>query len=495
MTLGAALVSTFVLVRQGNLGYDHSAYLANAVKIVRNSLASDAPLAAIVRGLDAITWKPPLFTAWLALGSDLLPALPNPSLLLWATVLPFLATSALVYMVCLRLGGSRAGLMGLLVYGGSVCTMSLVCHIMVETTLSLFVLLSLCLLASLSLRPRVSVAAVAGVASGLGMMTKISFAAFLSAPVVFVFGMFLIKGPKRRGLMLAATFGVGVLLIALPWYARNWQTAVAYAQWCSDFPRMLGYEAMLTPWFRIKSIFFELLGMGAVVAASIALLAGKTTVAPMNAAKREFTVLFALAIVPMAILELAFSFYEARHLMPIVPAFAVLTGLFVDSRIGRHPNPRVGWSCWLALAAGVAVSIFTVSQERISKTDWRMIQVLDEIGDDRREMTAGVIGGSYDWNTQKFELFDILGRGPRFRFAEFSTFAFLAPDWKNRLRACDMVIIVEQLDQDIQQLAPKLNDAVSRAIDVAKESGFVPLVHPRATECSGVAFMVQRTGN
>lgn len=495
MALGAVLVATYVVVREGNLGYDDSAYLGKAVTIARNALASDSPISALAHDLALIRPKPPLFTAWLALGAILLPTLPNPALLLWATVLPFLATSASIYAVCFRLAGSRAGLLALLAYGGCVCTMSLACQVMVETTLSLFVLLALYALTSLSLRPKLRVAAMAGMACGLGMMTKLSFAAFLAVPVIFVLGALLIKGPRPRNLMLTAAFGFSLLLFALPWYAQNWQQAVVYARWCSKFPEMLGYEALLTPWFRIKSVFFELLGIGSVVAAGIAFFAGKNTTGPMNREKRQFAVLSALAVVPMVTLEFTFSFYEARHLMPVAPVFAVLTGLFVDSRIGRNPNPCIHWCSWLALVAGVAISIFMVARQRNSRTDWRMVQVLDEICDDRRKLEMGVVGGSYDWNTGKFELLDSLGKGPRFRFSDFSTSAFLTPDWQDRLGACDMVVIVENLDQDIRQLAPKLNDAIPRVLETVKDSGFVPLVLPRATECAGVTFMVPRNGN
>lgn len=491
MAIAGIAAAACVASRDGNLAYDDSQYVRNGIRIAHAAIESRTPLHTLAAGVLKSSPKPPLYTAWVAVGATFFPPLPNVSLLIWSTVPLFVATLMAVYAVTRRIQGARAGVIALLAYGGSACAMSLACQLWVETMLSLFVLVSLYGLTMLSLQPRGWSTVVVGVASGLGMLTKLSCAAFLAAPAMAVVALLLRRKPRLQAVAIVCACCGCLLLIAVPWYMRNWHAAIAYAKWCADFPRMLGYEELLTPWFRVRSFLGELLGFGPLAALGLSFLGCKTVESPQDIAASRFAMLFALAFLPSAILEFSGSFYEARHLMPVVPAFAVVVGMLIDSRVGPHARGARGWAPGLALAAGVIGSIVVVTNERTSHTDWKMIEVLDAVDVGRSPVQCGVIGGSYAWNTQKLELFDILGDEPRCRFTDFSTTAFLEKNWVDRLKACDVLIVVEQFDPHMQRLAPGLNDAVPRALEVAHNAGFAPCTKSWTQNCRGVTFLVR----
>lgn len=493
IAIAGIAAATCAVSREGNLGYDDSQYVRNGIKIAHAAVESRSPLRAFATGVLEASSKPPLYAAWIAVGATFLPPLPDVSLLVWSTGPLFVATMMVVYAVARRIQGARAGVIALLAYGGSACAMSLACQLWVETMLSLFVLVSLYGLTALSLQPRWWSAVVVGVASGLGMLTKLSCAAFLAAPAIAVVAVLFRRKPLLQAVAITCACCGCLLLIAGPWYMRNWHAAIAYAKWCADFPRMLRYEGVLTPWFRTKSFCGELLGLGPMAALGMVFFGCKTVKFSQDIAANRFAMLFLLAFLPAAVLGFSGSFYESRYLMPVVPAFAVVVGMFVDSRVGPHALGVAGWAPWLFLVAGVTGSVFVVTNERISHTDWKMIDVLDAVDVGRSPVECGVIGGSYAWNMQKLELFDILGDEPRCRFTDFSTTAFLGKNWIDRLKACDLLIVVEEFDLHVQRLAPGLNDAVPQAIEVARSVGFAPCTKSWARTCQGVTFLVRDT--
>jgi 4-amino-4-deoxy-L-arabinose transferase-like glycosyltransferase len=173
----------------------------------------------------AFTQYPPLTHVLGAIGT----------LIAGQNVAPAVLAAAVVFVPLLVLGLYRAGTLigdrwtGALAVIFAIGTPMIITQsraFMLELGLTALVAVSVWLLLASNRFEKVVPAAVAGVAVGLGMLTKQTFAFF----IVGLVAVMVLRGGWRnvRGLV---AFGLPVLLLAAPWYAVHWSDLRETSEW------------------------------------------------------------------------------------------------------------------------------------------------------------------------------------------------------------------------------------------------------------------------
>ena len=146
---------------------------------------------------------------------------------LYLNALMISATMLFVYLLGKRMTRPTVGLAAALLAAGYPLAVGLTRILLVETTLMALVALTLLALWASEGFSHFVWSIIAGLALGLGLLTKVFFPVFVVAPVLFVAWQALAafrrgNHPQRRRILINALLVLGiVLVIAGPWYAIN----------------------------------------------------------------------------------------------------------------------------------------------------------------------------------------------------------------------------------------------------------------------------------
>ena len=195
----------------------------------------------------------------------------------------------------------------------------------------------------------------AGIAAGLGILTKHSALVLLPALAVVP----LLRNRSRTDFVNAAFALLAALALAGPWYARNLQLA----GWGGVLPAPGAYDAqaldtsiatLLTFWSDRAEwgLPFSIAATaGVLLAAAQILFARVDTVVPKA---RQRILLFAAFIIPYQLLWWQGFSYQTRYLLASAPMFAALGGYSIDWLLQRMPVlARMPQPAVLGLAAGL----------------------------------------------------------------------------------------------------------------------------------------------
>jgi hypothetical protein len=184
----------------------------------------------------------------------------------------FALTLVMTYFPARRLGGSRAaGALAVILV--CLCPQVLAAVIRFGTECPLYLATAATIWFLVrewdSPKPRASGWIALGVALGVGALSKATFA-MIGGPVllltVLATWLRLTRGPRIAFLVKAGVIG---LVIALPWWAKNWRFAMGFAEYSMNFERHSLGESSPAVWGRYLRAFFSQ-GMGPLAAAVMA---------------------------------------------------------------------------------------------------------------------------------------------------------------------------------------------------------------------------------
>lgn len=184
-----------------------------------------------------------------------------------------------------------------------------------------------------------------GVVFGLGLLTKWTFVVFVGMPAIFL----LDRLRHHRDLGAVEVwfgFGLGVL-IALPWYVTHFDRVRAFVDWNREQPFWhLADPNTASGWlFYVERLPHMMGGIGAVL-----LLIGIG--AALVRTRREGVVL-AWLLVPLIVFTiLGTKDFDGRHLLPALPAAALLGALCVTA-----PWAPARLLAWLLVLAAVPLNL------------------------------------------------------------------------------------------------------------------------------------------
>jgi hypothetical protein len=311
--------------------WDHANHLERAVLCARDLRAGD------VRAiLERSSFYPPLATCVTGALSLAVPTDAAGG----ATMIGFLGLGMVaVYLLGARLAGGRVGVAAALLFGAAPFVVFSTLRFQLDLPLAAMVALALAALAMTDGLTRLGPALVFGVVSGLGMLTKPTFALYVLPPTVLL----LVLGGRRAlpGAALATVIAAG---LSLPWFG----------------PRLLGLGAQVDarafaqaaesghpdPFTLVGLTFYpKLLGHQIGLATTLLLAAGIV----IAAIRRQWFLLVA-GLAPFVVLELIRN-KNLRYSLPALGALAVLAALALDALPGR-----------LRRVAGVALVVLGLVQ-------------------------------------------------------------------------------------------------------------------------------------
>lgn len=324
----AAIVLVWVALDRRPPEWDHANHLERAVLCARDLGRGDFEAA-----LDRSSFYPPLVLCSAGL---VYRVLPSDALAGQLVILAFLGLGMVAtYGLARRLGGGPAGLAAALLFATAPFVVFLTVRFQIDLPLAAIVAVAVWTLVESERFSRVSWSLLTGVALGLGMLTKPSFAAYVGPPLLVV----LARVRGRAAWLNAAVAVVVAGVISVPWYgprlaglplqigARSFRQAAESGH--PDPLTWVGltfYPRWLLPQLGVVAVLLFLAGVAIAVR------------------RRQGTLLVAL-LVPFAIVELIQN-KNLRYSLPLLPIAAVVAGLaFATIPV------RARW--WVGVAAGI----------------------------------------------------------------------------------------------------------------------------------------------
>lgn len=238
---------------------------------------------------------------------------------------------AAVYVLGRRLAGPAVGLVGALLLAVSPVAVHTAHMVRPDVVLQVFVTIGLVALLRVGPRPRHD--ALAGALIGLATAVKFSGAFLVPS---YLLRRALAPGPRVKGVLLAATAGLTVFLLATPYALINAREFVAgvqtqvgyhYEEGEGAFASGLGMApAYALAWVRALGLPAALLALGGAVVA-------------LRADARRWLPLIALPVVTLTVMATQ-RFLFSRHLLPSLAVTALLAGLAVE-RLARAASRRI----------------------------------------------------------------------------------------------------------------------------------------------------------
>ena len=238
-----AMLAGIVLSRRGNLAWDDADYLRRGLANARTA-ESAGGLKVLFRGFECLLHeapKPPWLVAWIQIGAIAFTRHNLDVLIVYSSVVPYAFLLVAVIGIGRWLSGAWGGLFVLVCLVSSPYSLAFGAQVMVETYLSLWVLLTYVLAARLLVRPSPRCGLALGTVVGLSLLTKLTIALFLPAPLFYVL-FHAIRPHSNRRLLLKTLLWSGILsvVIAGPWYALNAAQAVNFAIFSSRYDEVAG---------------------------------------------------------------------------------------------------------------------------------------------------------------------------------------------------------------------------------------------------------------
>jgi hypothetical protein len=414
---GSCYLAVELVQADYNLTYDDCGYLATGLGMTKYARG---------RGLTAPLWfawsalhvggRPPLLHIWIGLVCSAIGERHLGAVILLSTVLPFALVGAVVARVGSRLFGPVAGFFAVVALFASPWILLLGSRVYVETLLGGFLVWSLYRLAIMAVQPGWWTGALAGAGLALAAMTKLTGLVFLFAPCLYT-AVVMLRRPGGGRSAAKALLGAGLvaLVIAGPWYARNFASALTHARYSSRFNEYAGNPTVVPLAEGLTSLVTDVSGLCS-AGAVLVLLAGATArrywgppsqalAAPAEPLASHFLWGALLTSVTAAGLFLTLSYYETRFVAPVWPTLAVCLAGAV-----RPIGGRLGFARGAALAlivAGVFVSEWTFRAtlaENPWATDWACARLLEDLPGDARPLQVGLVGDAPEWNIWKVNL-------------------------------------------------------------------------------------------
>ncbi len=359
--------------------WDHANHLERAVNCARDLAAGD-----VTRLLERSSFYPPVVFCTAAL---VYRALPSDVAAGQATIVAFLGIGmAAAYLLGRRLASGTAGVVAALLFGSAPFVVYSSLRFQLDLPLASFVGATLVVLLRTDGFSRRGWSVVAGVALGLGMLTKPPFAAYVAPPLALV----ACRIRSRRALLhLAAAVLVGAAL-CLPWYGlRLFGLATQISNRSFKQAAESGYPDALS-WASLSYYprhFITLFGSLAV----LLFIAGLV----LAVRRRQWFALSAL-FPPFVLFELLQN-KNFRYALPLLPAATVVAGLGFDAVRGRSRRllgialVAVGAIQVSATVAGVPAGLEVpglrvplVPASPPVRADWRHREILRLIARDSR---------------------------------------------------------------------------------------------------------------
>lgn len=253
-------------------------------------------------------------------------------------------TLAAVYCITRRYGGDSAALLAVYVAGTMPMVYGLSRWFLTECAVTAMVCVCLWLLVDIDRDYRIRKVILLGVACGLGLLAKASFPLYVTIPLVF----FAWTGRAAGKRMNLAAFALPVILLAAPWYAFNYSSALQTAM-IAGTPE----TAHVYGWGNILSVgsagewLLNLANAGPVLYCLLLAILLLARVRSAGGPARKGLLLCGLWALPILFLGLS-HYRDVRWAAPLFPALAVGIGILLGPLLQRRG---------VALAACVLLSV------------------------------------------------------------------------------------------------------------------------------------------
>lgn len=315
--------------------WDHANHLERAVKCAR-----DLDAGAVQAILERSSFYPPLVPCAAGL---LYRRLPSDVAAGQAVIVLFLGIGmAAVYRLGRRVWSGPAGVAAAVMFGTAPFVVFSTLRFQLDLPLAAMVAVTLTALHASEGFDRLGWSLAAGVAAGLGMLTKPTFAVYVVPVALWV----LVRGSRRASLLKGALATVLAAAISLPWYGprifglptqlanRSFKNAVLEGKpEAFSAAGLLFYPTWIVPQLGVLTVLLALAGI-------------------VIAVRRRLIFPLVAVIVP-AIVVVLIPNKDLRYALPLLPAATVLAGLALDP----WPRlPRRGLAAALVIAGALQVS-------------------------------------------------------------------------------------------------------------------------------------------
>jgi len=505
-----AMLAAVVLSRQGNLAWDDADYLRRGLANARTA-ESAGGLMVLIRGFECLLHegpKPPWLVAWIQMGSIAFGRSNLNSLIIYASVVPYAFLLAAVIRIGRWQSGAWGGLLALVCLVSSPDSLSFGAQMMVETYLSLWVLLTYALAARLLVRPTRTCGLALGVMVGLALLTKLTIALFLSAPLVYVlWNTIRFHGDRRLLLKALCWSGLISLVIAGPWYALNTAKAVRFAIFSSRYDQVARDRAdRVTTGERVAAFVADVAGWPlAATLASAALFGSLPALRKSNRSsdrvieRSELQAHLArmtwLGAGTSAAALLVPSYFDPRFLLPIWPVVAIELGRRFAIMLPRfHAFPR----CLVSggLAASVLLACASVVRQPPIPTYWQTASLIDHLVSHYGIATLGNVGNCSEWNVCKTGLINELRDRPADCFVLHDLSKVPADQIHPMLSRLDAVVVLKRTDlpERLFNFSAGLNGSYSTVVEnVIQDPQFVLVPTPAVGGLPHLSVYIKET--
>ncbi|HEV2350946.1 MAG TPA: glycosyltransferase family 39 protein [Terriglobia bacterium] len=355
--LTATTVIWFVLDREPPW-WDDSFYLAKSL-LMFDALVDGGVAGYIKKFLSIIPNRPPLIAAlptpfYMIFGRD-----PRYAFGVNLLFVPVLLGS--VYLLGKKFWGKRAGLIAAYVVGTMPLMYGLARWYLVEFTLTALVSLAICILVESEDLRRFRMTLWFSFVCGFGLLLKVTFPLFVFPLFLFVFFRYLSSSkplaspdgtPATPRIKTLAALIFPPVLVALPWYFRNYQETIHLVLFAGFSPDADTYGT--GPVFSFRAIYTylsELAGSGtsyyyvllAIVLATLIVGSGKVWPFFQGLGKRQLAILLLWGL-PF-VLFLFGRNKNLRYVAPLLPVFGLVLAVALDFVLRTLPKWQTRLLC------------------------------------------------------------------------------------------------------------------------------------------------------
>ena len=465
---------------RGNLAWDDADYLRRGLSNARLA-ESGGPLLVLPRAIDRLLSeqpKPPWFVAWIELGVHAIGRSSVDFLILFSTIVPYSFLMLAVVLTGRWLRGPWGGLLALVCLAASPLSLAFGDKVMVETFLALWVLLVYSLTAHFVNAPSRRIAAALGLCGGLALLTKLTIAIFLPAPLIY--GCMHIVRNRALAPLVLKRLGLAVavcLAVAGPWYAKNAGPAVQFALFSSKYNEVATGTDRVPAARRAAEMLRDLAGwpLTGTVAASVLAAAvwGRKKPPELDeqgnrndVARICFTRMAWLGAGIAAAVLMFPAYFDTRFLLPIWPVLAVAIAASVCSSVPRLPSlPKT--LIGLGFAGSLALAFMSVAREPSFTTYWQTPVMIDDLVKRYGVSNLLNVGNCAAWNVCKTGLMNELRDDPGSCFVLHDLTRATEARAERLLEQADGVVVLGRSDlpDGVVQLAPGLNRRYSAVVE------------------------------
>ncbi len=417
LVLAAAAMTWLIVVCRCNWAWDdanylyHGIYHANQVSEQGNFYWLRLPYSLLFEST-----KPPLLTGLTAAVLLVFDKAENLAAVALVIGAAFLALTGAVWIISSVLFGRRAAAFAVLILLASPMTLWLGSDLMVETLLSLWILLTLYMGAGMLEQPTYLKSAALGLVVGLGMLSKLTFAGFVGFPALWLLVLYI----RRFGAGWHSFARLGVLLataalVALPWYLRNWESALHHVHSASTFYEFIGQEPLSTL-ERISRVSLDLAGIPLLVFFAVLILIPGSVQLKLLLSRGQRSTVFLqctfASILPILGMMLMSPYFNSRFMQPAWPLLAVAAGCY-SALVWTRMATVIRYCIIGLLVTAIGYSLMTLVTQREEQIPWSLAAALDQISESGAEGIICNVGSTAQWNIYKLRAINETREGRR----------------------------------------------------------------------------------